>query len=564
MKKQVAEIIRKALKKINLDIKSEQIEQRLEVPPSIDMGDYSFPVFSLVEKSKMMPDELAIKLREVIGNIPETDFDDVQTVGGYVNFFLDRKNIARKVVWEAISQKNNFGRSKIGAKKKIIIECSSPNIAKPFGVGHLRSTIIGNSIAKIAEFLGYKPIKINYLGDWGTQFGKLIFGFEKWGDEDKLMKNPIEHLMKLYVKVNKYKKYEEPSREAFRKLEQRDRKYLMLWKLFRQLSIQEFKKIYKQLNIEFDIYSGESESVKYTQRVIDELKEKELLKKSEGAWIVDLEKYNLGISLIQKTDGTTLYATRDLAEAIRRKEKYKFERMIYEVGQEQKFYFQQLFKILELLGYEWAANCMHVDHGLYLGKDGKKFSTRKGKTVLMQEIFDTTTDLTKKEIKKRFPGLSKAELEKRAKKIAIAAIFYGDLKNNRTNNMIFDLKKFTSFDGNTGPYIQYSYARAGSIVKKAKNQEKFEINELNAQELELVKALSNFSEVVLDAFEHLNPSVIANYCYNICQKFNEFYETSWVINSGESESFRLALVESFRRILKNGMSLLGIDMLEEM
>lgn len=564
MKKQVAEIIRKALKNMDVSLKLEDIEARLDTPPTVDMGDFSFPVFFLRDETKMLPDELAIKLRTEIGNISETDFDDVQTVGGYVNFFLDRKNMARKVVWEAITQKDKFGKSKIGAKKKIIVECSSPNIAKSFGIGHLRSTIIGNSISNIAEFLGYKPVKINYLGDWGTQFGKLIFAFDKWGDEDKLMKNPIEHLMKLYVKVNKSKKYEEPSRKAFQKLEQRDRKSLMLWKLFRQMSIQEFKKVYKQLGIEFDVYSGESESVKYTKRVIDELKEKNLLKKSQGAWIVDLNQYNLGVVLIQKTDETTLYATRDLAAAITRFEKYKFEKMIYEVGQEQKFYFQQLFKVLELMGYSWAANCVHVDHGLYLDKNGKKFSTRKGKNVLMQKIFDTTTDLTKKEIKKRFPGLSKDELEKRARKIAIAAIFYGDLKNNRTNNMVFDLKKFTSFDGNTGPYIQYTYARAGSIVRKAKDQTKFQIIDLNQQELGLVKRLSEFQEVVIDSFEHFNPSTIANYCYSLCQKFNEFYESSWVIDSGENEPFRLALVESFRQILKNGMSLLGIEMLEQM
>ncbi len=564
MKKQVAEIIRKALKKLGVSLKVEDVEKRMELPPSVDMGDFSFPVFFLVEKTKMMPNELAIKLRESIGNISETDFDDVQTSGGYVNFFIDRKNMARKVVWEAITQKDKYGKSKVGAKKKIVIEYSSPNIAKPFGVGHLRSTIIGNSIANMAEFLGYKPIRINYLGDWGTQFGKLIYAFNEWGNEDKILKKPIEHLMKLYVKANKYKKYEAPSREEFMKLEKKERKSMMLWKLFRQLSIQEFQKIYKQLGVKFDIISGESESVKYTQKVIDELNEKELLKKSKGAMIVDLNQYNLGVVLIQKTDGSTLYATRDLAEAVKRYEKYKFEQMIYEVGQEQKLYFQQLFKVLELMGYKWASKCVHVDHGLYLGKDGKKFSTRKGKTVIMQDILDETANLAKKEIKKRFPGLSKAELEKRAAKIAIAAIFYGDLKNNRTNNMIFDLKKFTSFDGNTGPYIQYTYARAGSIVRKAKDQEKFEIIELNQQELGLVKKLSQFSEVVADAFEHLNPSTIANYCYSICQKFNEFYESSWVIDSGENEPFRLALVESFRQILKNGMSLLGIDMLEEM
>ena len=559
----MAEIIQKALKRLSVRMKLEDIEKRLEIPPKVDMGDFSFPVFFLRDETKMLADELAIKLRAEIGNVSETDFDDVQTVGGYVNFFLDRRNMARKVVWEAITQKSKYGKSKLGAKKRVVIEFSSPNIAKPFGVGHLRSTIIGNSIANMAEFLGYKPVRINYLGDWGTQFGKLIFAFDKWGNEDKLINSPIDHLMKLYVKVNKSKKYDKPSREAFQKLESRNRKSLMLWKLFRQLSLKEFQKLYKQLEIEFDVFSGESESAKYTKKVIQELTDKKLLKKSQGAWIVDLEQYGLGVCLIQKTDGTTLYATRDLAEAIKRYEKYKFANMIYEVGQEQKFYFNQLFKVLELMGYKWAANCIHVDHGLYLDRDGKKFSTRKGKTVMMQHILDETMKLTKKEIKKRFPKLKKNELDARAKKIAIAAIFYGDLKNNRANNMRFDLKKFTSFDGNTGPYIQYTFARATSIIKKAKDQTRFKIEELNPQELKLVKRLSQFQDIVIDAYTNLNPSTIANYCYDICQKFNEFYESNWVIDS-ENESFRLALVEAFRQILRNGMNLLGIDMIDEM
>ncbi len=563
MKKLVVELLRKALKEMDVKLSEEEIEKRIEIPQNLEWGDYSFPTFFLTEQTKMLPNELSIKLREEIGNIPQTDLDDVQSVGGYVNFFVDRKNLARKVVWEAITQKAKFGRSKLGEKKKIVIEFSSPNIAKPFGIGHLRSTIIGNSISNIVEFVGYKPVRINYLGDWGTQFGKLIFAFEKWGNEDKLLKDPLNYLQKLYVKANKSKKFEEPSREAFKRLEQKERKCLMLWKLFRNLSLKEFQKIYKTFDIKFDVYSGESESVKYTDRVFKELQTKELIKKSKGAWIVDLKKYNLDICLMQKTDGTTLYATRDLAEAIRRYEKYPFEKMIYEVGQEQKLYFQQIFKILELMGYEWAKNCIHVDHGLYLAKDGKKFSTRRGKTVLMENILKKTKLLAKKEIKKRFPSLSKDELEKRGLKVAIASIFYGDLKNNRTNDMVFDLDKFTSFEGNTGPYLLYSYARASSIIKKAENPKKFEILELEPKELELVKGLSQFQEIIIDAFEHLNPSIIASYSYQICQKFNDFYQNCPVIGS-ENEPFRLALVESFRQILKNSLHLLGISVIEEM
>ncbi len=566
MKKQVINILKKALKDTGINLKEEEIESLIEIPPSIDLGDYAFPCFSFAEQLKMSPHEIALEIREKIGNVSELEFDDVQVNGPYINFFLDRKNLARELVWNAIQRKTAFGSSKIGKGKKVIIEFSSPNIAKPFGVGHLRSTIIGNSLANIAEFLGYKVKRINYLGDWGSQFGKLIAIFEEKGNEDKLMKNPIKYLLDLYVKANKYKKYEKLGREAFKRLESGSRKELMLWRLFRNLSIQEFEKIYDIFKIKFDEYAGESSSVKLTQRVIDELKEKNLLKRSKGARIVDLKQYNLGVVLIQKTDGTTLYATRDIAEAIRRKEKYKFDLMVYEVGQEQELYFKQIFKILELMGYDWANKCIHVSHGLYLDKNQKKLSTRKGKTILIEDVLEKTKKLAEKEIKKRWPKLKKQELEKRALIVAIASIFYGDLKNNRKSNVIFDLKKFTSFDGNTGPYILYSYARAGSILKKADSKKinsQFRILDLEEKELELVKKLYEFPDLVVKAFDSMNPSLIAGFCYQVCQKFNEFYQSCPVIKS-EKASFRLALVESFRQILRNALHLLGIDVVEEM
>jgi arginyl-tRNA synthetase len=566
MKQVVIGILKKALKKLGVNLTEQEIERLIEVPPRLDMGDYAFPCFFMAEELKMSPHEIALELREKIGNISSIDLDDVTVVGGYVNFFIDRKSLARQVIWDSIQKKKNFGKTKLGNRKKIVVEFSSPNIAKPFGIGHLRSTIIGNSLAKISEFVGYKPIKINYIGDWGTQFGKLIYGFEKYGSETRLMNNPIKHLLNLYVRVSKSKKNDEPSREAFKRLEQRDKKALMLWKVFRNLSLKEFEKIYKTFNIEFNEYKGESDTVKYTKRVIEELKQKNLLKKSKGAMIVDLKEFGLGVCLIQKTDGTTLYATRDIAAAIQRYEKYKFEKMIYQVGKEQKLYFQQIFKVLELMGYKWAQNCIHSEHGLYLDKDGKKFATRKGKTIFMEDILKKTKTLTAREIKKRFPKIKKDDLEERALKVAIAAIFYGDLKNTKKNDIVFNLKKFTSFDGNTGPYILYAYARAGSILKKAEKKEitsKFNIPDLEEQEFELIKKLSQFPDIVIDSFTHLNPSIIANYCYQVCQKFNEFYQSCPVIKS-ESATFRLALVESSRQILRNALHLLGIEVLEEM
>ncbi|MCK5624915.1 arginine--tRNA ligase [Candidatus Pacearchaeota archaeon] len=562
MKELVVKLLKKALKEKRIKLKDEEIEKLLEVPPTADMGDYAFPCFFLAERLKEEPKQIALEIREKIGNAPTTDFEDIQTAGPYVNFFFNRKSLAKKLVWEVITKKKDFGRSKIGEKKKIVVEFSAPNIAKPFGIGHLRSTIIGNSIANICEFQGFKPIRLNYLGDWGAQFGRLLVGYKKFGDEKKLQKNPIKHLLEIYVKSNK-KSFDKQSAEEFKKLEDGDKENVMLWRTFKEYSLEEFDKVYKELGIKFDKQLGESMYNKKMKEIIKELKEKKLLEKSEGAQIVNLKEHNLGACLIEKSDGATLYATRDLASAIDRHSKYNFEKMIYEVGQEQKLHFKQVFKVLELMGYKWAKNCIHVEHGHYLGKDGKKFSTRKGKSVFLKDILNETKSLAKKEIKKRLPKIKEKELEKRAHKIAIAAIFYGDLKNNRKNNIVFDIKKFVSFEGDTGPYIQYSYARASSIQRKAESSEKFKVNNLDPQEIELIRKLLQFPDVVSKAYNSLSPSIIANYTYKISKLFNEFYHACPVIGS-ESEMFRLALVEAFRQIIKNCAYLLGIELLEKM
>ncbi len=562
MKEEIIKVLQKALKKIDIKLKKQEIKNFLEIPPSTEMGDYAFPCFFLAEKLKQEPRQIALQIREQINEI-QVNFGDIQTSGPYVNFFVNRKDLARQVVWDAITKKENFGKGKIGKGKKIVVEYSSPNIAKPFGIGHLRSTIIGNSIANLCEFQKFKTKRINYLGDWGTQFGKIAYGYQKFGKESELKKDAIKYLLKLYVRINKYKKYEEPSKETFKKMEQGNKKILLLWKIFRDLSIEQFEKIYKQLGIKFDAYEGESQYNKKLEKIIQKLEKKKLLKKSKGALIVDLEKYGLGICIIQKSDGTSIYATRDIAAAIERHKKYGFSKMIYEVGQEQKLHFKQVFKILELMDYKWAKNCTHIYHGLYLGKLNKKISTRKGESFSMKDILLQTKKLASKEIKKRFPKLSNVENQKRAEKIAIAAIFYGDLKNNRTKDIVFDLNRFVSFDGNTGPYILYSYARASSIIKKSKQPGRFEINDLEKKEFELAKKISLFSEVTLKAYQQMNPSLIANYSYELAQLFNEFYQKYPVLNS-KSESFRLALVEAFRQTIRNSMNLLGIELLEEM
>jgi len=562
MKKVVVKILKKALKEKDISIKDDELEKLIEIPPSTDMGDFAFPCFFLSKQLHDSSQQIAIELREKIGEPPSTDFEDIQTEGPYINFFLNRKSLARQVVWDVITQKKNYGRSELGKNKKVVVEFSSPNIAKPFGIGHLRSTIIGNSLANIHEFTGHKVIRLNYLGDWGTQFGKLLFGYGKFGNEKKLQKDPIKHLMEVYVKSNK-KVYEKKAREEFKALEDGNKKSLMLWKLFRNFSLNEFNELYKKLGITFDSIDGESDYSKESGEILEILKEKNLLKKSRGAYVIDLTQYGLEHAIIEKSDGTTIYIARDLAAAIDRYKRYKFGRMIYEVGREQELYFKQLFKILELLGYKWAKDCIHVYHGHYLGKNKKKFSTRKGKTVFMEDVLEETTFLTRKEIAKRAKKISKKDLEDRTLKVAIAAIFYGDLKNNRANNIVFDLKKFTSFEGDTGPYILYSYARASSILEKASEQKKFEVHELEENEIALAKKLKDFPEVVLTANRTLNPSIIANYSYQLAQIFNEFYHSCKVIGS-EEEAFRLALIQSFRQVLKNSLKLLGIEILEEM
>jgi arginyl-tRNA synthetase len=561
MKEAVVEVLKKALKEKDYKLSNEEIYSLIETPKNISKGDFAFPCFSLSKISKLPPHEIALEVRAKIPKKHLLDFEEILVDGPYINFYLDEKEVARKAVWNAISKKNKYGMSKIGAGKKIIVEYSSPNIAKPLGIGQLRSTIIGNSVANMADFLGYKVHRLNYLGDWGTQFGKVLFGYEKFGSDAKLMKDPLKHLMDVYVKVNK-KSLEPKAKEYFNKLENGDKPSLMLWKIFRDASIKELKKLYSKLGMEFDEWSGESKSINKTEKVFENLLKKKIIKKSKGAYIANLKEYGLDILVIKKDDGGSTYALRDLATAIDRKKKKDFFKMIYETGQEQSLYFKQVFKLLELLGLDWAKDCFHVDHGFYLDKDGKRFSTRKGKLVFAKDILEEIQDKAKKEISKRFK-LSKIELERRSNAVAVAALFYGDLKTFRRNDVVFDAQTFVSFEGNTGPYLLYSYARASSIIEKSKQPGKFEILNLKDSELFLSKKINEFPEIVSKAFNSSSPSLIANYCYDLSKLFNTFYHSCQVIDS-ENESFRLALVEAFRITLRNSLNLLGINVIDKM
>lgn len=554
MKEKVATLLAK-----ESGLKSDELLPLLEIPPKQDMGDYAFPCFTLAKAFKQNPTLIAQDLAFKLSKDLPKEIEKVYSSGPYINFIENKTLFAKKIISHA--NKKDFGKNKLGEGKKICIDMSSPNIAKPFGIGHLRSTIIGSAIANISKANGFNVVKINYLGDWGTQFGKLIFAYKKWGDAKKLTKDPINHLLELYVQANK-EEYEKDARLEFKRLEEGDKRNLGLWKKFKKLSLKEFKTIYKKLSVSFDVISGESHYNTKMKNVITLLKEKGLLKEDQGANIVDLKQDNLGVALIQKADGTSLYATRDLAALIDRYHEYHFDKIIYEVGSEQKLHFSQLFKIAEKLDLSFAKNCIHVSHGLYLGQDKKRLATRSGKTVFLRDLLDQVTSKALENLKGK-ETLPEKESKERAEKIALAALLYADLKNTPENNIIFDPDKFLSFEGDTGPYLLYSYARANSIIKKVTSKKKVKITSPLAQEIALLKKIAEFPETVKKAYTHLSPSIVANYSFELAQTFNEFYHACPVLGT-ESEGFRLKLVSLFKDTLKKSLNLLGIQTLEEM
>ena len=535
---------------------SRQLNQdiSLEIPPDTNLGDFALHCFKIKKK----PGDL-IELFKLPEFIEKTEIK-----GPYINFFVKRNVFAEATLNSILKKGKKYGNSMFGKGKSIVIDLSSPNIAKPFGIGHLRSTIIGNAIGNIYLKVGFKIIKINYLGDWGTQFGKLIVGFKNFGSEDELKKNPIKHLLEIYVKVNKIPELEDESRSWFKKLEEGDKEALSYWKKFRDLSIKEFNKIYSILNIKFDVISSESMYNEKMGKVINELKRKNLLEIDNGAGIVNLENYGLGVCLIKKSDGATLYVTRDLTAAIDRYNEYGFYKMIYEVGSEQKLHFKQLFKVLELMGKEWSKDCIHVDHGLYLDNNGKKFATRHGRTVFMSDILDETIGLVKKTIQQKNSNLKNKDNV--AQKIGVGAIIYGDLKNNRVRDMVFDLDKFLDFEGDTGPYINYTYARASSILVKSKTKiVKLGIKGIGDVEFKLIKLLSEFPEVVIYAHNQLAPHVIANYCFKLSKSFNEFYHACPVLSEiSDIKQLRLSIVYASREVIGSCLDILGMSKVEEM
>jgi len=563
-KELIVEAIIKSLDKKNVRISREEILSKIEVPPSPEMGDYALPCFFLASKLRQDPTEIALELRSVLKN--PRGFKDIQTRGPYINFFLDREKLTDNLVSEILSEKEDFGRLNLGKGKNIMVEFSQANTHKAFHVGHIRGTSIGESVSRILEFCGNKVIRANYQGDSGMHVAKWIWCYKKFHSKDKL-KDDESWIASIYVgavkRLEKSKKFQKEVEEINKKLESGDAELSKLWRQTRELSLKSFQKIYSQLNTHFDVYYFEKDMEIRGKEIVELMLKNKFAKKSEDAIIIDLQKYNLGVWVLIRKDGTILYSAKDLALVEKKFIDFPdLQKSIYVIANEQDLHFNQLVKTLEITGFGHSDRLKHISFGMVRLPTGK-MSSRTGQNILYSDFLKEMAGHASKEIKKRFPKLKKEILENRALKISIAAMKYNMLKQGEQKNIIFDIKESLNFEGNSGPYILYSYARASSIIKKSKKKPNPDSKHLDKKEIELIKKMSEFEDVVMKSFEDLSPSCLANYSYQLAQVFNEFYHECPVVNS-EKESFRISLVEAFRQILKNSLSLLGIDVIEEM
>ncbi|HSP47395.1 MAG TPA: arginine--tRNA ligase [Clostridiaceae bacterium] len=547
-----------------LDVETDRLVGLMEVPPRPEMGDYAFPCFQLAKTLRKAPNAIATELKEKL-DIPEVE--RIETLGPYLNFFLKKGIFTEGIITAVLEEKENYGSRNTGEGKNVVVEFSSPNIAKPFHVGHLFSTVVGSSLDKIFSFEGYNSISINHLGDWGTQFGKLIAAYGRGVDKEALLANPIDELNRIYVKFHAEAEIDDSlndvARLHFKNLEDGAEYEVGLWKEFRELSLKVFEKIYAELGISFKSYAGESFYSDKMDRVVDILTEKELLKESNGAQVVMLDEYNMPPTIIRKADGATIYATRDLAAAIYRKDTYDFYKNIYVVGTPQSLHFKQIFKTLELAGFEWAKDCVHVGFGL-VKFPGKQMSTRKGDIILLEDLLREATEKAVEIIEEKNPGLEN-KLET-GKKVGIGAIIFTYLKNSREKDIIFDWKEMLSFEGETGPYVQYTYARAKSILRKNAFGGTFDASLLSTkEEFELAKTLGVFNDAVNSAIDKYEPSVITRYVIQVAKDFNKFYNNC-PINSAEEDlkQARLSLVEATTIVISNALKLIGIETVERM
>ncbi|HNV96699.1 MAG TPA: arginine--tRNA ligase [bacterium] len=542
----------------------------IEIPPKQELGDYAFPCFELSKKLNKSAQEIA---NDLVKKIKKPNFvKEIRAIGPYVNFFIDYSSISKNIINEIFKEKNNFGKQSVGKNKVIVIDFSSPNIAKPLNIGHLRSTVIGNSLYKIYKSLGYKVIGINHLGDWGTQFGKLIYAYKTWGSSMELKKEPIKHLLDLYVKFHKESKQnpklDDAARDQFQKLEKHDKKNLELWKSFRSLSLEEFKKIYKILNIKFDSYDGEAFYNSHLEETLKLAKKSLDTKISEGALIVDLEKFKMPPFFLLKSNETSSYHLRDLSAAIYRLKKYKPYKILYVVGCEQELHFKQLFTVLDLMKLN-KDKFIHVNFGMFSFSDNT-MSTREGNIIFLEDVLNKSINLAKKIMTDK-KSIAKDDQEI-AKKIGLGAVIFADLSNDRNKNIIFNWNRVLAFDGDTSPYLQYTYVRCLSILEKAKKEYKLK-PETNIDykllkedsEIKIIKDLSNFKDVLIKSAENYKPNIVANYLIDLAKDFNEFYNNIRVItNDTNSTKAKIALVFCVSQVIKNGLNLLGINTVNKM
>ncbi|MFQ5956357.1 MAG: arginine--tRNA ligase, partial [Candidatus Brocadiales bacterium] len=523
--------------------------------------------FTFKEKFKKAPALIAKDLASA--PLTGEQITKVEAHGPYLNFFVNRKELAQWVFEDVAGQKDRYGHLDLGSGKTVVIDYSSPNIAKHLGVHHLRSAVIGNTLYRLHKALGYRVIGINHLGDWGTQFGQLITAFRHWGSEDALRHDPIGALNDLYVKFHEEAErdpsLEEEARTAFKRLEEGEPETRKLWEHFKDLSLKEFNKIYDALGIKFDYYTGESFYIEMLEDTVDSLKAAGLAMKSEEALIVDLDKYNMPPCLLKKRDEASLYATRDICAAEYRQKEYGFAKMLYVVGSEQKLHFRQFFKVLELMGCNWVKDCTHVDFGLIKFKHGR-MSTRKGKIILLEEVLNEAVTRAQEIIEEKNPGLRNKDLV--ARQVGIGAVIFTDLSTRRTKDVVFDWDVVLNFEGETGPYVQYTHARLCSVMRKYGKPVGTKVDYGLLKEKDeylLVRKLEQFSKVIEGAARSCEPVIVCNYLLDLCGVFNRYYNHHRIISDNEGLTrARILLSDSVRQVLKNGLTLLGIQTPEEM
>lgn len=550
------------------DMDINDIVNFMEIPAKPEMGDYAFPCFRLAKTMRKAPNMIAA---DICSKIEENKiFSKIEPVAAYINFFTDKSVYAAEVMESIANMGENYGTSEEGKGKTIVIDYSSPNIAKPFHVGHLRSTVIGSALYKIFEKMGYECVGVNHLGDWGTQFGKLIEAYKLWGSKEEVEEKGISELTRIYVKFHeeaeKDPSLDDRARAWFVKMQDGDEEAITLWKWFYDISIKEFERVYEKLGVKFDHYTGESFYNDKMAAIVDELKEKKLLTESNGAMIVDFEDAKMPPCLIIRTDGGTLYATRDITAAIYRKNTYDFDKCIYVTAIDQNLHFAQWFKVIEKMGYDWSKDLVHVPFGLVSLEDGK-LSTRKGKVVLMEDLLDEAVKKTMGIINDKNPDLP--DKEEVAKEVGIGAVIFDDLYNGRIKDIVFSWDRMLNFDGETGPYVQYTHARACSVLKKAeyvKGTAPIDYSVLTDDaSVDVCKMLANYSAKIKEAASRYEPSVIARYLVDLSQAFNKFYHDNVILTDDENvRNARLAVVDAVRLVIKSGLEILGIKSPERM